>query len=219
MAQVAVKICCISSLEEAHLAVKAGAKVLGLVGPMPSGPGIISNELIAEIASQVPSDIKTFLLTSETSTQGIIDHYRRVNTTSIQIVDELKEGSYSDLRAALPSVELIQVIHVIDESSIERAVVVAKDVDILLLDSGNPNLEIKELGGTGRVHNWSLSKQIVDTVSIPVYLAGGLNSSNISSAINTVRPYGVDLCSGVRTNKLLDPSKLGAFFEAVKSTV
>lgn len=213
-----VKICCISSKTEAEMAIEAGAYALGLVGAMPSGPGVITDEMIAEIAAWAPTEIKTFLLTSETSVEGIVQHYERVKTTTIQIVDALTEGTYEALRRALPKVELVQVIHVIDQSSVEEALTIAPNVDTLLLDSGNPNLAVKELGGTGRTHNWALSQQIVAEASVPVFLAGGLKSANVQQAIQQVGPFGLDLCSGVRSNGNLDTEKLNAFFAAVQAS-
>jgi phosphoribosylanthranilate isomerase len=209
-----VKICCISSAEEASLAISHGASALGLVGHMPSGPGVIGDELIASIARNVPPPIGTFLLTSETTAQQIIAHHQKVFTNTIQIVDVLSAGSYADIRAALPGVKLVQVIHVIDESSIDEALASAEQADALLLDSGNPNLTIKILGGTGRAHDWLLSRRIVNQSKIPVYLAGGLNAANIREAIDTVQPFGIDLCSSVRTDKKLDPHKLELFMKA-----
>lgn len=210
-----IKICCISSLEEAQLAISAGASALGLVGNMPSGPGVISDELIAQINQSVPPPIATFLLTSETKADNIIAHYQRVNTSTIQLVDALTEGSYADLRAALPHIKLVQVIHVINEKSVEEAIKIAPFVDAILLDSGNPNLAVKELGGTGRTHNWQLSRKIRDAISIPLFLAGGINAENVKEAIETVQPFGIDLCSSVRTNGKLDAKKLEAFFGAI----
>jgi phosphoribosylanthranilate isomerase len=212
-----IKICCISSIQEANLAINAGASALGLVGNMPSGPGIISDELIAEIALSVPKQIETFLLTSETKVDEILKHYSKVKTTTIQIVDALTKGSYIELKNALPSVKIVQVLHVLDEKSIEEAIEISNFVDTILLDSGNPNLATKELGGTGRVHNWEISKQIVKNVQIPVFLAGGLNPLNAKNAIHQVGPYGLDVCSGVRTNGKLDSHKLNAFFNAINS--
>ena len=211
-----IKICCISSIEEAKLAIIAGATALGLVGNMPSGPGIISNELIAEIAAFTPKHIDTFLLTSETSAEKIIQHYLKVRTTTIQIVDALTQGSYLQIKEALPNVKIVQVLHVLDESSIDEALKISNFVDLILLDSGNPNLTTKELGGTGKVHNWEISKEIVNKVNIPVFLAGGLTHENALQAIKEVNPYGLDLCSGVRTNGFLDVDKLAAFFRAIK---
>lgn len=211
-----IKICCISSIQEAQMAIKAGASALGLVGFMPSGPGIISDELIAEIAAFTPKNIDTFLLTSETSVDKIIEHHSIVNTTTIQIVDALTKGNHLELKKALPKTKIVQVLHVLDKNSIEEALEISNFVDTILLDSGNPNLSVKELGGTGRVHNWEISKKIVEKVTIPVFLAGGLNATNAFKAIQDVNPYGLDLCSGVRTNGKLDGHKLSAFFKALK---
>lgn len=210
-----IKICCISSIEEAKLAIAHGASALGLVGRMPSGPGVISDELIFKIAKQVPPPIGSFLLTSETSAETIITHHRKVMTNTIQLVDALAEGSYRQIRDALPMVKLVQVIHVLDERSIDEAMMMAEQADALLLDSGNPNLAVKILGGTGRTHNWQLSRKIVEQSRVPVFLAGGLNAGNVKQALDIVQPYGLDLCSSVRTNKNLDPEKLETFFKAV----
>lgn len=215
MALPRVKICCISSIEEAHTAIGYGASALGLVGPMPSGPGIIDNTTIQQIARAVPPPISTFVLTSETNSDDIIKHYQEVHTHTIQLVDAIPMTHYADIRTALPHVRLVQVIHVIDEQSIIEALQIAPHVDALLLDSGNPNLAIKELGGTGRTHDWALSRQIREQVAIPVFLAGGLTPHNVQRALDTVQPFGVDLCSGVRTDQQLDPRKLEAFFSAV----
>lgn len=212
-----VKICCINSLEEAQLAIDYGASALGLVGPMPSGPGVITDELIAEIAAKIPTDIETFLLTSETNIDDIISHHERTKTTTIQLVDKLKNGTHKDLRAALPEVKLVQVIHVLGNETIDEALEASASVDYLLLDSGNPNLKVKELGGTGRIHNWNISKRIVELSDAPVFLAGGLRPDNVSEAIESVNPYGLDLCSGVRTEGILDIKKLEVFFKAVLS--
>lgn len=212
-----IKICCISSIEEAELAIKHGAYAIGLVSEMPSGPGVIDEILIAEIAKSVPQHIKTFLLTSKQDTDSIIEQVSRCKTNTIQIVDELIHGSYLDFKKAIPSIDIVQVIHVNDEKSLERAIEVSEYVDAILLDSGNQKLTIKELGGTGKTHNWEISKQIVDTVSVPVFLAGGIKSSNVLNAIKTVNPYGVDLCSSVRTDNQLDPQKISDFFNVINS--
>lgn len=210
-----VKICCISSIEEAKLAVEYGASALGLVGHMPSGPGVIGDELIHQIAKAVPPPISTFLLTSETKPQNIIQHYKSVNTTTIQIVDELEKRDYQSVRNELPNVKLVQVIHVIDENSVKEAIEISNYVDAILLDSGNPNLLVKELGGTGRTHNWELSREIRKSIPIPLFLAGGLNKDNVRQAIETVQPFGLDLCSSVRTKGQLDRQKLKDFFNAI----
>jgi phosphoribosylanthranilate isomerase len=208
-----VKICCIGSHDEAALAVRCGADAVGLVSEMPSGPGVISDELAREIAARVPPAVATFLLTSRQSAAGIAEqqHYVRANT--IQIVDRLTHGTYRDLRDALPGIALVQVVHVHGEESLEEALGVAAEVDAVLLDSGNQRLAVKELGGTGRTHDWTISRRIVEGVTKPVFLAGGLTPENVRRAVAEVRPYGLDVCGGVRTGGALDERKLAAFFE------
>lgn len=210
-----IKICCIRDIREAETVIRFGASAIGLVAEMPSGPGPIADELIRQIAAVTPPPIATFLLTSRTSVREIIDHHRRTHTNTIQIVDALSEGTYEELKAALPYIKIVQVVHVLGEESVEEAVRISRSVDAILLDSGNPNLKVKELGGTGRVHNWKLSRRIREQVSCPVFLAGGLKPENVREAIETVEPYAVDVCSGVRTNGLLDVEKLEKFFRAV----
>ena len=206
-----IKICCISSAEEAKSAISYGASAIGLVARMPSGPGPISDELIRQIARTVPPPVATFMLTSETSVGKIIEHHHRTNTNTIQIVDALSSGTYSQLKEALPVVKIVQVIHVINESSVDEAIGISEMVDAILLDSGNPKLKVKELGGTGRVHNWKLSRQICEKSKCPVFLAGGLNPDNVRQAIDEVHPFAVDVCSGVRTDGRLDNKKLELF--------
>jgi len=213
--KIKVKICCISSIEEAELAIVHGAAAIGLVGRMPSGPGIITDELINSIAKTVIPPIDSFLLTSETTAEAIIEHHNKVNTTTIQMVDALSGREYHKIREAIPHVKLVQVIHVLDEKAVQEASEIAEWVDAILLDSGNPNLSTKVLGGTGKTHNWDLSKKIRENISIPTYLAGGINKDNIRMAIDHVQPYGIDLCSSVRTNGQLDERKLEELFKAL----
>jgi len=208
-----IKICCIRSTDEAWTAIRFGASAIGLVARMPSGPGPIPDELIRQIAAAVPPPVATFMLTSETSVKAIIRHHERTLTNTIQIVDKLAEGTYSELKNALPSVRIVQVIHVIDQESVDLAVSISENVDALLLDSGNPNLVIKQLGGTGRVHDWKLSRKIRDNSKCPVFLAGGLKPENVRQAIEEVEPFGIDVCSGVRTGGKLDRQKLSDFFQ------
>ena len=211
-----VKICCISSISEAKLAIQHGASALGLVSEMPSGPGVISNELIAEIVSSVPPPISTFLLTSLCEADAVIQQHAICKTSTLQLVDHVAPNELLKLRKNLPHIKLVQVIHVMDESSIAEAQEIECYVDALLLDSGNPKLKVKELGGTGRVHDWTVSKKITDTVKIPVFLAGGLCEENVRDAINCVQPFGLDLCSSVRENGNLSVAKLKQFMRSVQ---
>jgi phosphoribosylanthranilate isomerase len=211
-----VKICCIGSVEEAALAVEYGASALGLVSHMPSGPGVISDELIAEIAATVPPAIGTFLLTSRQSVRDIVAQQRLCRTNTIQICDHLTTGTHRELKQALPGIAVVQVVHVTGLESVEDAVRLAPSVDAILLDSGNQRLAVKELGGTGRTHDWSLSRTIRERIGIPLFMAGGLTAENAGQAIEEVRPFAIDVCSGVRTDGKLDAAKLKRFFSAVR---
>jgi len=211
-----IKICCIRSVDEAALAIDCGASALGLVSHMPSGPGVISDERIAEIAATVPPAIGTFLLTSRQRVTDIIEQQRFCRTNTIQICDHLAAGTHRDLKNALPGISVVQVVHVTGPESIEEAARVAAHVDAILLDSGNQKLAIKELGGTGRTHDWTLSRAIRERIGIPLFLAGGLTPENVGQAIEEVGPFALDVCSGVRTDGKLDASKLKWFFAAVR---
>ncbi|MBN2013274.1 phosphoribosylanthranilate isomerase [candidate division KSB1 bacterium] len=206
-----IKICCIQSIDEARLAIRYGASLVGLVSAMPSGPGPIPDTKIREIAMMIPPGITSVLLTSKTRIDEIIEQHCFCATNAIQLVDRLTVGTLSELRSALPGVDIIQVIHVTGDSAITDGKDAAPFVHAILLDSGNPNAQIKTLGGTGKTHNWQISRQIVEIVDVPVFLAGGLTPSNISQAIVKVHPFGVDVCSGVRSNVQLDENKLRLF--------
>jgi phosphoribosylanthranilate isomerase len=209
-----IKICCIQSIAEAQIAIKYGASAVGLVSEMPSGPGVISETQIEQIAISIPPAIGTFLLTSLYDVDLIVSQQKRCKTNTIQLCDRLKDGSHKELKKQLPGISIVQVIHVRDDETIEEAIKISAFVDALLLDSGNLDLKIKELGGTGRTHNWDISRKIVEAVRKPIFLAGGLNSTNVRLALEQVKPFGVDVCSGVRTNGQLDKYKLEDFIRA-----
>lgn len=215
--RVAVKICCIADEAEARLALHAGATALGLVSAMPSGPGVITEERIAQVALALRGvPVRTFLLTALRRADEIAAQHRRCGTTTLQLVDHVEAAELARLRGLCPGVELVQVIHVTDASAVQAACAAAGHVDALLLDSGNPHLAVKELGGTGRTHDWSVSRRIRDAVApLPLWLAGGLNAGNVAEAVARVRPHGVDLCSSVRSEGRLDAGKLEALMQAV----
>jgi phosphoribosylanthranilate isomerase len=210
-----VKVCCIADIDEARLAIGAGASAIGLVSAMPSGPGPIDEADIARIAAAVPPPTETFLLTALTDAEAIADQHRRCGTTAVQLVDALDEAELRLLRRRLPATRLVQVIHVLGPESVDEARAAAPIVDTLLLDSGNPRLAVKELGGTGRVHDWATSRRIRESVGVPVLLAGGLHPGNAREAFECVMPAGLDVCSGLRPNGRLDAGKLRDFFDAL----
>lgn len=212
-----VKVCCIASVAEARLAIRHGASALGLVSAMPSGPGVIADEAIRDIARVVPPGVAAFLLTSKTDPEAIAAQQREARVNTLQLVDRMEPEALSALRELLPGIGLVQVVHVLGEESIDEARGYAALVDAILLDSGDPRLSVKELGGTGRTHDWSVSRAIVEAVPAPVYLAGGLTPDNVGEAVRAVRPFGLDLCSGIRTDGILDEAKLARFMAAVRA--
>lgn len=210
-----VKVCCISSLDEARLAIDAGANALGLVSAMPSGPGVIGDDLIAAIAARVPVGVAAVLLTSRDDADGLVEQQRRCRADVLQLCEVVAHDDLRRVRDVLPGTRLMHVVHVSDEGSIAEAVAVAPFVDALLLDTGTRVGAVRELGGTGRTHDWSVSARIVAATDRPTFLAGGLHAGNVAEAIRTVRPHGVDVCSGVRSGGRLDPARLDAFMRAV----
>ena len=197
------------------MAIRHGAAALGLVSEMPSGPGVIPEDTIREVAEVVPPPVATFLLTCKQDAAAIIAQQRRCRVNTIQLCDSVEADVYDELRRALPGVSLVQVIHVRGREALDEAASASVKVDALLLDSGNQSLAVKELGGTGRRHDWRISRAIVEAVDVPVFLAGGLNPENVAEAIETVRPFGLDVCSGVRTDGKLDEDKLERFFAGI----
>ena len=211
-----VKVCCIQSVEEARRAIEAGADALGLVAAMPSGPGPIPDPLISEILSQLPKSICTVLLTSETGVDGILRHLERCPAEVVQVVRDIGSSALQELKDARADVAWMQVVHVDSSAALERAKLVCEIADAILLDSGQPQAKTPTLGGTGQTHDWTISKAIVDAMSIPVVLAGGLRPTNIASALSDVAPAGFDLCSGIRVEGFLDDAKMSAFFDALR---
>jgi phosphoribosylanthranilate isomerase len=213
-----IKICCIASPDEARMAIMAGADALGLVARMPSGPGTILDAEIAAVTSLVPPPVATFLLTSETTADAISAHIQRTNPSTVQVVSHIDPSESARLAKIEPHVRRVQVIHVEGPDALQLIPIYSRHVHAFLLDSGRPNAAVAELGGTGRAHDWEVSAAFVRVSEKPVFLAGGLSATNVAEAIKTVRPYGLDLCSGVRTAGHLDTVKLTAFMLAVERT-
>lgn len=211
-----IKVCCMASAAEAELALEAGASLLGLVGPMPSGPGTLEIDRAAQIVASLP-DAPFVLLTSARTAAQVAAEVRATGVRRVQLVHELAEGVRAELRALLPGVELIQVVHVDGPQAVDRAPALARHADALLLDSGRPSAEVPELGGTGRVHDWEASAAIVAASPVPVWLAGGLSPGNAAQAVRAVRPFGVDVCSGLRRQGALDATLLSRFVRAVRA--
>ncbi len=184
---------------------------------MPSGPGVIEEALIERIAAEVPAPIETFLLTCLQRADAIAAQHRRCRTTTLQLVDAVPLVELQRLRDLLPDVRLVQVIHVFGAATLGEAIAAAPWVDAVLLDSGNPAATVKELGGTGRTHDWQWSRRIREAIGVPMYLAGGLHAGNVADAVRQVQPYGLDICNGVRRGGRLDAQRLHDFVRAART--
>mgnify|MGYP003575553351 CR=1 FL=1 len=212
-----LKICCISTPQEAALAIRAGADALGLVGAMPSGPGVIDDATIRTIALDLPAGVSGFLLTQECTAEAIAAHVTRSAVSTVQVVNHVVPDELRRLREAMPALRIVQVIHVEDAGALDLIPQYEPHVHSFLLDSGSPTAAVPLLGGTGRVHDWSVSAEFVRRAGRPVFLAGGLNPGNVAEALRVVKPYGLDICSGVRTSGRLDADKLAAYVPAARS--
>jgi phosphoribosylanthranilate isomerase len=212
-------VCCIAGAAEAWTAIRHGASALGLVSRMPSGPGVIDDATIAAVAAAVPPGVSAFLLTCEQEVAALVAQQRRLRVGTLQLCDWVGPQRLVRLREALPGIQLVQVVHVRGEVALREAAEAAPCVDAVLLDSGNPEAPVKELGGTGRRHDWAISRRIREEVPVPVFLAGGLTPENVRDAVEQVGPYGLDVCSGVRTAGALDERRLYAFMAAATGSL
>jgi phosphoribosylanthranilate isomerase len=212
-----VKVCCIASIEEADIAIRAGADALGLVAAMPDGTGMLSDAQIAEIAAHARPAVCTFLLTSQVTAATISAHIRATQPTAVQIVCPIDPLEAAKLAVLEPLVRRVQVVHVEGPEALNSISAYAPHANAFLLDSGRPNASTPVLGGTGKTHDWMVSADFARASPKRVFLAGGINAANVEEAIRQVRPYGLDLCSSVRSNGRLDGARLTAFMDAVRS--
>ncbi len=213
-----IKICCIQDAAELRTAIDAGADAVGIVGPGLSGPEVRTIDQAVAIAALVPPAVTTFFLTREQDPDVLGEHVRRIGPQVVQLCDAVPPRAYDVIRAASPGTKIVQVIHVTGEHAMGEAREAAERADAVLLDSGSPAGPDPVFGGTGQTHDWHLSARIVAELDVPVWLAGGLRPDNVAEAIRTVRPFGVDLCSGVRRDGTLDPLLAQNFVSNVRSS-
>jgi len=193
------------------MAAGAGTDLLGLVGPMPGGPGVLTLDEARAIAPVVPPPARAILLTSSETAEGIVADAAHAGVTAVQVVRHIAAREARALGAS--RLHYVQVIHVEDAGALDLIDIYGTRCDAFLLDSGHP--ASGELGGTGRVHDWAVSAEFCRRAPRPVFLAGGLAPGNVADAVARVRPAGVDICSGLRRNGKLDPGLLAAFMAAL----
>ncbi len=202
-----LKVCCLQSVEEAHVALSGGADLLGFVGDGTGDWGPISISVIASIVAGLPAGARSVLLTSFTRLDAIVDRCREVRPYAVQLTDGF-DGDLSRLRRAVGDTRIFFTVHVTGREVIGPALEASNWADAVMLDSGSPRAPEKVLGATGRVHDWSISAEIVRSASCPIFLAGGIRPDNVAAAIHEVSPLGVDVASGVRASGRLDENAL-----------
>lgn len=211
MTRTRIKICCIADAAEARMAADAGADMIGLVGPMPDGPGIVSHAAAREIAGTVPPWVRPVLLTASDTAEAIAADAAAAGVDTVQVVRHIAPAESRAL--ARTGLGVLQVIHVEGPEAVGLIPDYAGHVDAFLLDSGRPSTG-GALGGTGEVHDWRVSRAFVALSPVPVFLAGGLGPENAARAVAEVRPFGLDICTGLRPGGRLDAGRLRAFLDA-----
>lgn len=189
----------------------AGADLLGLVGPMPGGPGVLTPAEARAIASGFDGPARPVLLTSSETAEDIARDASDAGVSSVQVVRHIPVGDARTLGES--GLHYMQVIHVEDTASVDLIDLYAEHCDAFLLDSGTPATGV--LGGTGAVHDWALSAEVVRRSPRPVWLAGGLTPANVGEAMARVRPDGLDVCSGLRRAGRLDAGLLRDYMQAI----
>jgi len=213
-----VKICGVSRVEDALVIVEAGADAVGcLVGLDHPSPDQVSAATAKAVFSVLPPFVARVLVTHRTKLGEVADLVRDTGATAVQLHGEFPLVAVPALREALPYLSIVKCVHVTGEEAIAAAGAAARVADAVLLDTKVRG----RIGGTGKVHDWSISARIVESCPRPVILAGGLNPGNVAEAIARVRPYGVDANSGTRAtggtkDPAKDPAKVRAFVAAAR---
>jgi phosphoribosylanthranilate isomerase len=212
---VRVKICGIRSVAEARLAERLGADAVGvLVGQMHASADFIEPAEAGRIARSVPPFVSTVLVTHVEEVQELVRLAETVACQVVQLHSDLGPVALGELRRRLAPRKIIGKVSVEDDTAVARAREIAPFVDAIVLDSRDR--ATGRVGGTGHVHDWSLSARIVAASSVPIILAGGLTPENVAEAIRVVRPWGVDVNSGVKAaDGRKDEERVRRFIAAV----
>ncbi len=210
-----VKICGIKTLEDALAAAEAGADELGFHVGLTGARAPLEADNVAKIIAELPENVESVMVTSVTEAEQLIQLARKTGAQVIQLYGDATPETIGDVRKALPGIKVWKVLNVSDESSIEKAKEYQDSADAIALDTLNKETGVR--GGTGKTHDWNISKKIVESISIPVILAGGLNPENVADAVKTVHPYGLDVNSGVSNpDGSKNIEKVKAFVQAAK---
>ncbi len=212
-----VKICGIRRHEDALIAAELGADAIGLlVGQRHNSPDFISAAVARDISRALPPSVEAVLVTHIEEIDELERLLEQSGITTVQLHSEIAPNSVERLRGRLPYVKIFKSVSIISADSVAYPEAFEKLVDGFVLDS--INVATGQLGGTGKTHDWSVSRQIVMRyLEIPIILAGGLNSENVRSAIEYVHPFGVDVNSGTKApDGFKDARKMEEFIVQAK---
>lgn len=214
---VRVQIAGVSSLEEALECERAGADALGFTVRLPTGVHDGLTEAKARgIIAALPPFIATVAITYVDNAREATDLCRYLGVSAVQLHGEFPTRELPLLRAALPHLKIIRAVHVTGPEAVAKARSLDRHVDAIVLDTYDPGTG--RSGATGKTHDWSVSRQIVVRARVPVVLAGGLTPDNVAEAIRTVRPWAVDVHTGVEdADGKRNFDKIRAFIKRAKS--
>lgn len=214
---VRVKICGIKRIEDAFSAVRWGADSVGfLVGQRHASPDFVTPDQAREMILRLPPFITKVMVTHLHTAKEVVALADQVCPDTVQLHGEIPHNEIRELRRQRPHLRILKSFHIVDEASIEYGVPYVGIVDAFVLDS--VNVETGEIGGTGLTHDWTISRRVVARYPTPVILAGGLTPENVQDAIHAVRPYAVDVNSGLKDAQgFKDHAKIHTFVDSVKA--
>lgn len=193
---VRIQIAGVSSLEEALAAADAGVDALGFTVRLPTGVHDDLTEAKARgIVAALPPFVASVAITYVDTPREAVELCRYLGVTTLQLHGPFPTQEIPVLRVGLPHLKIIRAVHVTGPEAVAQARALARQVDALILDTYDP--ATGRHGATGKTHDWTISRQIVDGVPVPVILAGGLTPDNVADAIAAVRPWGVDVHTGI----------------------
>jgi phosphoribosylanthranilate isomerase len=196
MHDVKVKICGITNTEDARLVLESGADMLGMIVDVPiASPRKIPLDTAVEIAHALSGEIDLVAVLMPHRVQEVEHIVRQLKPFAVQLHGFESNAFLHAVRDAVPGVKVIKTVHVDETGTIHGGLPESDYLDFLLLDTVS-----HQIGGTGKTHNWATSARLVEQSTVPVLLSGGLSSSNVCDAIRAVKPYGVDVASGVESS-------------------
>jgi phosphoribosylanthranilate isomerase len=212
-----IQIAGVSSLEEALFCESIGVEALGFTVRLPTGVHDGLTEAKARsIVAALPPFVTAAAITYVGAAREAVELCRYLGVAALQLHGEFPTHDIAVIRAALPHLKIIRAVHVTGDEARARARSLERHVDALILDTFDP--DTGRGGATGKTHDWNLSRALVEASRVPVILAGGLNAANVAEAIRLVRPWAVDVHTGVEdADGRRSFEKLRAFVAAVRA--